>query len=344
LRVPAERLDPQLEPRRILVICVARIGDTLLTTPALRALAVRWPGAAITFLGHPKRVEVMQHLPFLAAVGSISKQRALWRGWLSRGHWDLAVVYGFDRALVSYALRVAHAVVAFRQGHLALDERLLRCVEPPPFQSDHAVPMRLLLTRALGVPDSGLRLSYAVTADERAAAQAMLSQKGLQQAKPLVGLQVRAFPTKAWRDWPIEHFAALCRRIVERWPAAHFVLFGGSEDRPRTEELTRLLPRHATSLAGVLGLRQAAAVMNELQLFIGLDSGPTHIVGALEVPLIGLYHCLTPSRVIKPLGRAGVHAVDHPVQRGCSEATPMGDIPVQAVWEKVLEALATHPA
>jgi heptosyltransferase-3 len=119
LRIPAERLDPQLEPRRILVICVARIGDTLLTTPALRALAARWPGAAITFLGHPKRVEVMQHLPFLAAVGPISKHRAAWRGWLSRRHFDLALVYGFDRALVSYALRVARDVVAFRQGSRA---------------------------------------------------------------------------------------------------------------------------------------------------------------------------------------------------------------------------------
>lgn len=344
MRVPAERLDPQLEPRRILVINVARIGDTLLVTPALRALAAKWPAAAITFLGHPKRVEVMQHLPFLAAVGPISKQRAAWRGWLSRRHFDLALVYGFDRALVSYALRVARNVVAFRQGNRALERRLLRCVEPPGFQSDHAVPMRLSLTRALGLPDAGLGLSYAVTMAERDAARALLSEKELRAARPLVGLQLRAFPTKAWRDWPIEHFAALCRRILERWPGAHFVLFGGSEDRPRTEELTRLLPRHATSLAGVLGLRQAAAVMNELHLFIGLDSGPTHIAGALEVPLIGLYHCLTPSRVIKPLGRAGVHVVDHPLGRGCSEATPMGDIPVQAVWEKVLEALAAHPA
>lgn len=344
MRVPAERLAPQLAPRRILVINVARIGDTLLVTPALRALAAKWPDAAITFLGHPKRVEVMQHLPFLAAVGPISKHRAAWLGWLSRRQFDLALVYGFDRALVWYALRAAREVVAFRQDSRALDARLLRCVEPPSFQSDHAVPMRLSLTRALGVPDAGPRLSYTVTAGEHAAARALLSEKGLRDARPLVGLQVRAFPTKAWRDWPIEHFAALCRRIVARWPAAHFALFGGSEDRPRTEELARLLPGCATSLAGMLGLRESAAVMNELHLFIGLDSGPTHIAGALEVPLIGLYHCLTPSRVIKPLGRAGVHVVDHPLQHGCSEATPMGDIPVDAVWEKVMEALATPRA
>ena len=342
MRVPADRLDPQLDPRRILVINVARIGDTLLVTPALRALAAAWPGAAITFLGHPKRVEVMQHLPFLRASGPISKQRAPWRGWLSPRHWDLALVYGSDRALVSYALRVARSVVAFRQGEPSLDGRLLRCVEPPPFQSDHAVPMRLSLTRALGIPDAGLRLSYTVTAEERAAARTRLLQHGLQEARPLVGLQVRAFPTKAWRDWPIEHFAMLCRRVRERWPAAHFLLFGGGEDRARTEELIRLLPGQATSLAGLLGLRESAAVINELDLFIGLDSGPTHIAGALDVPLIGLYHCLTPSRLIKPLERPGCLVVDHPATQGCNPDTPMGEISVDAVWVRVLEALRAH--
>ena len=340
MRVPAKGLDPQLEPRRILVIAVARIGDTLLITPALRALAARWPQAAITFLGHPKRVEVMAHLPFLAASGPISKQRAPWRGWLSRGHWDLAVVYGFDRPLVSYALRVSKNVVAFRQGKASLDLRLFRCVEPPPFQSDHAVPMRLALTRALGLPDAGLRLSYTVTAAERAAAKALLASRGLDRAKPLVGLQVRAFPTKAWRDWPIEHFAALCNRVLERWPDAHFLLFGGPEDRPRTDELVARLPGRATSLAGMLGLRESSAVMAELQLFIGLDSGPTHIVGAFDVPLIGLYHCLTPSRCIKPLERPRCYVVDHPRSQGCNEETAMGDISVDAVWTKVVDALS----
>lgn len=327
-------------PRRILMINVARIGDTLLVTPALRALAKHWPEASITFLGHPKRVEVMRHLPFLAATGPISKHRAPWRGWLPGRKWDLALVYGFDRALVTYALRVAARVVAFRQGHPALDKRLAVCVEPPAFQSDHGVPMRLTLTRALGVPDAGLHLSYTVTEEEKAAARALLSRFRLEAATPLVGLQVRAFPTKAWRDWPIGHFAALCQRIVERWPQAHFLLFGGGDDRPRTEELALRLPGRATSLAGMLSVRESAAVMNELGLFIGLDSGPTHIMGALKAPMIGLYHCLTPSRFMKPLERPGCHVVDHPRMKDCTADTPMGDVPVDAVWTKVVQALA----
>lgn len=325
---------------RILVINVARIGDTLLTTPVLRALAGKWPQAAITFLGHPKRVEVMHHLPFLAAAGGITKRGAVWRGRLPGPRWDLAVVYGFDRELVAYALRVARGVVAFRQGVPELDARLLHCVEPPAAHSQHGASMQLLLTRALGIPAAGLRLSYTVTAEERAAARALLAQRRLETARPLVGLQVRAFPTKAWRDWPIEHFAALCERIRARWGNAHFLLFGAAEDRSRTEELVRLIPGKSTSLAGLLDLRESAAVMNELDLFIGLDSGPTHIMGALEAPMIALYHCLAPGRFMQPLERAQCYVIDHPRQAGdCSADTPMGEIAVDTVWARVVEAL-----
>ena len=48
------------EARRVLIINVTRIGDTILTTPAIRAIAKFFPNATLTVLGHPKRVEVLE--------------------------------------------------------------------------------------------------------------------------------------------------------------------------------------------------------------------------------------------------------------------------------------------
>ena len=88
-------------PASILFIVVSRIGDTLFATPAIRAVAAAYPGARITVLGHPKRAEVFEHLPFVYRVGSITKGRATWRGWLVGKSFDLAFVFGFDQALVA---------------------------------------------------------------------------------------------------------------------------------------------------------------------------------------------------------------------------------------------------
>jgi len=143
------------EPREILYINVSRIGDTLLVTPAVRAVAARWPQARITLLAHPKREEVLRKLPFVQRTGGIEKQRARFMGRIGNPFagkaYDLAFVCNFDAPLVDYALRVARRVVAFRQPDAALNRRLYRAVEHPALQTTHAVDIQLMLPAALGV-------------------------------------------------------------------------------------------------------------------------------------------------------------------------------------------------
>lgn len=125
-RVPGTPwLNTMDEPRRILVIHVTRIGDTLLTTPVLRALSVAWPNAEITFAGHRKRIEVMRNLPFIHRLRNISKYVAPFLGRIGRRHYELALVYGQDEPLVEYALRVADKVIAMRQKSDSINRRLL---------------------------------------------------------------------------------------------------------------------------------------------------------------------------------------------------------------------------
>lgn len=326
----------------VLVINVSRIGDTLLATPALRAIARALPGAELACLAHPKRAEILEHLPFVRRVGRIDKRVAGWRGWLARHRYDLAFVYGYDRALVEYALRVARRVVAFGQGDAALDARLAPAVsEPAPF-SRHAVFMRLALLEPLGIAPAGLRLAYAVTAAERAWAETTLSAARL-AARPLVGLQVASFPTKAFRDWPIECFAELAERLRARWPEAHFLIFGGGEERARTAWLAERLGAAATTFAGRLSLRETAALMSRTHLYVGVDTGPTHIMGSFDVPLVAMYHCHSPSRLLGPLEHPCFYPVDHPHPHPCAETTPMADIGVEAVLATAERALAEHP-
>ena len=334
-------IDPA--PRRILVIHVSRIGDTLLATPALRAIAAAWPEARITVLGHPKRVEILRHLPFVHEVGAITKQRALVRGWLGK-RYDLAFVYGFDKPLVAYGLRVARRTVAFCQDDAALNARLFRAVEPAPFQSEHAVLQLLRLPKALGIPPAGLRLAYQVTVAETTAARERLAAAACGEAHPLIGLQVASFPTKAYRDWPVEHFATLCDRIVGRWPGCRFLIFGGNEERTRTDWLQQRLGNRAACFAGRLSLRETVALMSLLDLYVGVDTGPTHLMSTFDIPLVGLYHGSSRCELIGPLDHPSLYAVDHPrAGPECSPEVPMAEISVDTVFARVAQALDEHP-
>jgi len=80
--------------------------------------------------------------------------------------------------------------------------------------------------------------------------------------------------------------------------------------------------------------------MSQLDLYVGVDTGPTHIMGALEPPMVALYHCYSPSRVLAPLERPRCYVVDHPrAVEGCPPETSMAEISVDAVWARVCEAL-----
>ena len=323
-------------PPSFLIINVSRIGDTLLVTPAIRAVARAFPGADITFMGHPNRCEVVRHLPYVSTVKGITKNWVWLLGHWRRQRYDFAIVYGYDLPLVNYALRVAKRVVAFRQKDAAINKRLYRAVEHPPFQSMHSARVPLLLMQALDIEPDGHHLAYKVTDRERAWAASFLQQQVPSEKRPLIGLQVASFPTKAYRDWPVRHFAALCERILSAYPQAHFLLLGGTEELAKIRELEKYLGEHATVVAGKLSLRQTAALMQQLGLYVGVDTGPTHLAGAVGVPMVALYHCYSPGRLLAPLDRDKLHVVEHPaLDSGGTMQSEMADISVATVWVAV---------
>jgi heptosyltransferase III len=342
-------IDPALtrEAQHVLAINVTRIGDTLLNTPALRAIARTFPNARITCLGHAKRVEVLEHLPYLNKIGQIDKKSAPFRarfGLLTGHQYDWAFVWGNDVALHHYALRKAERVIAYRQADANLNQRFFHAADAPALYTLHGVAMQLALPASVGIKPHGYALDYVVTPSEQTAARTRLAATATDHS-PLIGFQVASFPTKAYRDWPIEHFIALAQRITGAHPNAKFVMFGGPDDVARIAPFREAFPDKAIVLAGALTLRETVAVMNEIDLYVGVDTGPTHLFSALHKPMVALYHPSLPSALYKPLEHPALYVVDHP--RAGQDATsdlPMSDISVDTVWDRVQAALNNVPS
>ena len=90
-------LDPAA---KILVIHVARIGDTLLITPVMPALKGACPQGRLDCLLHPARRALLENLPWVDDLGAITPKTASFRGWFSGKHYDYALVYDHDAPLV----------------------------------------------------------------------------------------------------------------------------------------------------------------------------------------------------------------------------------------------------
>ncbi|TAK91723.1 MAG: glycosyltransferase family 9 protein [Burkholderiaceae bacterium] len=330
-----------LNPARVLVIHVTRIGDTLMTSPALYAIAQAFPQAHLTFLGHPKRAELIENLPFISKVGKISKHSAPWRDRLSGRRWDVAFVYGYDIALVRYALRTCDRVLAFRQADPVINAQLHAIGERPSDNSMHMVDQFLLLPKLLGIKESGRTERYTVAPAEQKQATQQLALDTPHSARPLIGLVIESFPTKPYRDWHVSHFIELARKTLAHYPNAHFLLLGGKITAEKIASLQNALGRHMTVYAGRLSLRETAAIMQRLNLYIGVDTGPTHIAGALGIPMVALYHCMHPASSFRPLENDHCIALDHPNLGSvkCNEQSSMSEITTTQVWQAMQSIL-----
>jgi len=326
----------------ILVISVARIGDTVLLSPCLKAIKAQYPAAKLTVLAHPKRMEVLENLPVIDHLGGITKHSAAWRGWLPGRAYDVVLVYGRDAALVRYALRVAKTVVCFDEPEFA-DISTGRAVKVrPPSMAIHAVAHRMMLTQPISiVVPADSRLSVALTQRELAWIDAFIEGKSIGGHHPLIGLQLFSFPAKAHRDWPLENFSAFVRRIREAFPNAMFVILGDRLAAQRAEALVEEFPEAVSVVAGQLSLRQSMALMSRLDLYVGVDTGPTHIAGALGIPMVAMYHWKYPANNLRPLQNEWCTAIEHPATAnpGGEFVTGMEAITVDQVVDAAMTLL-----
>ena len=327
---------------KILIINVTRIGDTLFCVPSIRAIAQHYPKAEVTVLAHPNRFEILELLPYVRHVGGITKKTAWYRGWLGK-EYDLAFVYGSDVPLIRYAARVSRKVVAYRNEDPAVNKLIDIKVEPPAFKSDHVVKQMLELPRAVGITTQNYRIELVLTESERGWACQKLSSAGIKPENILIGFQTTSFNTRPYRDWPIEHFRELANRISGSYPRARFILFGGRDGLERNRTLAAELGERCISFANQLSLRQTAAMMSQLQAYVGVDTGPTHIMSAFDIPLIGLYHALSKTHHTGPLQHPRDYCINHPAdEEGADDSIPMADISVDQVCDRVVRALVVR--
>ena len=333
----------QQPPNKILVIIVARIGDTLMISPVIRALKDRYSQAHITVLAHPQRCEVLKYLPTIDTLGTITKKTAPFRGWFSGKSFDICLLYSKDTALIKYALRVSKYLYQFGDPYES-DNQRIHYVKSPEVPT-HAVLERLLIPSALGITTQHYRLEYQVSEEEQGWAKNWIQNHYSSRPKKLIGIQAMSFPTKPYRNWPLEYFSTLIDRLSDSFDNIGFLLLGDKACREVTHNFSTRPGINLVNSCGELTLRQSAALIAQLDLYIGVDTGPTHIAGALDIPMVAIYHCYHPGALLQPLQRPNLEVIEHKDYSGdCMRTTPLASLPVETVAQACKRLLTTTPS
>lgn len=275
-----------MAPPAILLVRFSSLGDVLLTTPLIRALRARHPDATLTALTKAAWAPLLSANPHLDQVVTIAPgdtlgglARALRRGGFSH-RLDL---HGSVR---SRMLRLL--VPGAWQGYDARrrERRALIHARRDHYHPRVPVPERYFeAARELDVRPDGGPAELFTSPGAEARAEEWLATAGLDETAPLVALAPgAAHPTKRW---PLTHWRALARALVERGMQVALVGHGG--DRAAAAEVLASLDHGAASAAGQLDLQASGALLRRARVVVSNDSGPMHLAAAVGTPVVALF-------------------------------------------------------
>jgi ADP-heptose:LPS heptosyltransferase len=321
----------QARVRRLLFVRYDGIGDLVMVTGALRAVAARHPALSIDVLTQAQHAEVLDGLPFIRHVlGFTPARRSTFPprvlAALRRRHYD-AVIDGaiersvdgfrfFERVPVASALLFLATGARYRIGQGGRPGDAIYNV-PATLPADGSVQYVVraaALAAPFGVGNSvdEIRPELRVREAERAAALRRWSEAPVGGGVPAPPrrLLVNLSAWNAIRLWSAERYAEVLRHVRERHPGTAVVVIGVPE--PYAIEGARRLASEFGALAdvpplpgaGVPPLRAVMALVATADVVLTPDTSVAHIAAAIGTPLVGLY--LPMNRVTYvPLGARG---------------------------------------
>jgi len=332
--VPSGARDDTPARSATLVVQTAFLGDVVLTTPLLTALAekhgpvdvVVTPTAAPLLEGHPAVRAVVRYdkkgrdagLTGVRRMGATLRDRRYARAYLPHRSWRSAALALLARVPERVGFADSPAAITYTT----------RVTRTP---TGHEVERLLALAgrRTRGAPP----VSLALRAEDEAAADRWLALHGISPGFTAIAPGA-TWGTKRWPYYPV--LATALEGPV--------VVIGGSDDAALAAEIAAAAPGRAWSAAGALSLRESAALLARARVLVTNDSAPLHLATAVSTPLVALFGPTVPEQGFGPRGTRSL-ALGHAglACRPCSahgpQVCPLGhhrcmrELPVETVAE-----------
>ena len=344
--MPKTRIE---DVRRIIVRTPNWVGDAVMSLPFLSSLRLNSPEAEICLLTRPgledlfAQVKAANRVITLDATTGQHGLRTVWRNAksLRREGFDLGFCLppSFGSALMfrlaGIRRRIGHA--ADRRGWLLSDSL--------PYLPDGKRPHRAeayleLLGLVWGDPRIDRALRYNPGDAARSHADRLLREIGVADAsRMLVVAPGAAQPNKMWAP---ERFSGVCSRWLSK-DGTSVIIVGGEGDRDAANRIRVPESDRLFNLCGAGSLPLVAAIIERARMFVGNDSGLSHLAAAAGAPVVVISGPGDPSEVAPFTDRAKTvkkslfcspcysntcFRKDHPLE--CQEL-----VSVEDVWEAV---------
>lgn len=298
------------DARRIVAFRLDGLGDLLMTTPALRALATSRAGTHLTLVTSPAAEPAARMLPFVDEVlvydaPWVKATRPRSGPGADRAFIDRLGSARYDAAVV-FTVHTQNPLPAAMAAYLAgIPLRLAYCRENPYQLLTHRIPepevdgptrhevvrqLELVAAAGFAADDGDDHLTLRVPPDAVRRMRALLGESGLaaglaagSEAPPWALVHPGATaPSRRYAPDRLAEAAAILRGLGWR-----VVVAGGPDDAAASEMIAEA--SGGLDLSGRLSFAELAALIALAPIAILNNSGPMHVAAALGTPVVALY-------------------------------------------------------
>lgn len=282
--------------KRILIINVNWLGDTLFATPFIRAIRNHYPDSYIAVLTHPRCYEILEGNPNINEViiyDEKKKHRNLVGkfsiiSYLRSKKFDTAFIL---KKSLSRTLILLFSKIPKRIGYRSKRAGFLLTKKVDiPKQEVHKVEYFLNLARAVGMDPKNKNYEIIISKNDTRNAGRLLKNAGVDGRRFIV---LNAGGNWDPKRWPAGNFARLGDEIFNR-SGIDIVLTGAEKDMGLAENISSLMKHKPFILCGKTDLKTLGAIFRKAECVISNDSGPMHLAVSVRANVIAIFGPTSP--------------------------------------------------
>jgi heptosyltransferase-3 len=276
------RIDEQVQENvmKILVICIQRIGDVLLTTPLIRSLKNAFPNAMIDVLVCQETASILHgntDVNKIIAIerNSTKKQRfheikMLWNQYdisISTIPSDRARIYGWaasDRHYGTYSEKDSFIFKYLMSKSIRFDNINI-----------HTIDMNLKICDLMGISKN----DTVVTPKSH-------QNKDIEKFKSPYAI-IHPYPKYKYKEWDKEEWKILINYLEKR--GVNVYISGGNDSKEIDYCQALVQSKNTINISGKYSLSEISEIISNAAIYIGIDTSVTHLAAATGVKVIAIY-------------------------------------------------------
>jgi len=330
--------------KNILVVSSTAIGDTLLSTPAIRAVRERYPRAKIAAHFNIKNMELFENNPHIDEIipyyGGYKKFfRTIMK--FRKHKFDLALILHGNEPQATPMAYLSGARFIVKAPNTSEYRFLLSNRKQTLRWEDltHGVEQRLKTAELAGCTISDKRMVLPIEKDGESAVNEFLENNGIRDTDSIIGFQAGASTLS--RMWFPDRFAGLGKRLIKSYPELKIIITGSPEEYDHCRKIANAIGEKAIVSAGEIPLKYMPSLLRRFRVLVSGDTGIMHMSIAVGTPVIALFAVADPQKS-GPYDDMEKHTIikkdricDPCVSKKCKHQTCMENISVNEVFDAI---------